>query len=104
MKRQHVMTVHHKLTQAFWWNSMPQNIVMLRENVHQALHTIFGQDTPIQRLRRLIEVDKTTLHPDVYKEIDKVLARYEWAMEIQIYDPRIFNSDKFLKQWKKSSQ
>lgn len=74
--------------------------MQLRENVHQAVHTIFQDATPIQRLRRMIDIDKSTLHPDVYAEINKVLSRIE-QIEMNAYDPRLFDSDLFLKRMKK---
>lgn len=48
----------------------------------------------------MIDIDKSTLHPDVYAEINKVLTRFE-ALEINVYDPRLFDSDLFLKRMKK---
>ena len=67
---------------------------MLSENVHRALHTVFANDTPIQRIRRSLEVDKTTMSPLVYQELSEVLRRFE-KIEIEIYKPEIFNPDKF---------
>lgn len=93
------LTAHHKLCQTWWGNSLPQNIVMLREKVHQAVHTVFQDDTPVQRIRRTIEADKLT-YPDVYDAVDNVLKRFEWVMnEVRVYDPRILDSDKFIKKY-----
>lgn len=101
MRYKSPITCHHKITQEYWGNSLPPNIVMLRENVHRAVHTIFGSQTPIQVIRSTLEMWASTLHPDVYAVLSNTLSRFEWAMEIKAYDPRLFNSDTFLKAQKK---
>lgn len=75
---------------------------MLRENTHQAIHTVFGDDTPIQRLRRSLEADKPALHPDIYTAINRTLQRFEGAMEVEVYEPDVIDKDTFLhKLWAK---
>lgn len=71
--------------------------MQLRQNVHRALHTLFQDDTPIQRLRRSLEADKTVLIPEVYSQISDILRRFE-RREIEVYEPDCFNSDEFLKK------
>lgn len=56
---------------------MPANLKSLRQNVHQSFHTLFADNTPVKQIRQILELNATTLHPDVYAEINKVLARYE---------------------------
>lgn len=97
MKYDHPITIHHRLPSAWGWNLRPNNAMKLRENVHRALHTLFEDDTPIQRLRRSLEADKTVLIPEVYKQISDILRRFE-RREIEIYEQDCFNSDKFLKK------
>ena len=99
MRYTHPLTIHHKITQAYWWNSLPNNIVEIRENVHRAIHTLFSEATPVKRIRQLIEADRLT-YPDVYEAIDRVLKRFEGTMEINAYDPRLLDSDKFLRKQK----
>lgn len=98
MKYNQIITVHHKLPESFWWNLRPNNTVNLRQNIHRSLHTIFENDTPIQRIRRLIEVDKTVMRPEVYQAINETLKRFEWLIEYQSYEPDCINIDKFMKQ------
>lgn len=92
------ITVHHKLPESFGWNLRPNNTIQLRQNVHRAVHQIFEDDTPIQRLRRLLEVDKTVMNPWVYLEISNVLRKFEWIIEYQSYEPDCFNVDQFMKR------
>lgn len=97
MRTKHPITIHHRIPETWWGNLQPNNALYLRENVHRALHTLFQDDTPIQRIRRSLEADKPVLHPDVYLEISRVLQRFE-KIEMNVYDPTCFNSDKFLKK------
>ena len=100
MHYKHAVTIHHKLSQSWWGNSLPQNLVNLRDNVHVALHTLMDDKTPIQQQRRLLELNKSVLHPDVYVALDSTLKKFEWVMEINAYNPLLFDSDKFLKKHK----
>jgi hypothetical protein len=69
---------------------------MLRENVHQSLHTVFQNATPIQRIRRTLEMDKTVLHPDIYTAISRTLQRFEGQMEVLSYEKACIDEDKFI--------
>lgn len=98
MKYHHPLTVHHLLPQAWGWNLRPNNTVRLKENVHRAVHTLFSDATPIQRLRTALEVDKTVLQPDVYQEINNILKRFEGLIEVDTYEIDCFNRDKFMRR------
>lgn len=98
MKHNQPITVHHKLPESFGGNLRPNNTISLRQNIHRSLHTIFENDTPIQRIRRLIEVDKTVMRPEVYQAINETLKRFEGLIEYQSYEPDCINIDKFMKQ------
>ena len=98
MKYSQPITIHHKLPESFGWNLRPNNTINLRENIHRSLHTIFQNDTPIQRLRRLLEVDKTVMRPEVYLALSDTLKKFEWIIEYQSYESDCINVDKFMKQ------
>lgn len=93
-----IVTSHHKLPQSYGWYWNPNNLVLLRDSVHRWIHSVFQDDTPIQRIRRLIEVDKTVMRPDVYQAINETLKRFEGLIEYQSYEPDCINIDKFMKQ------
>lgn len=98
MKHNNVITVHHILPHAWWGNLEKNNAMKLAENVHRAVHTVFQDDTPIQRQRRLLEWDKTALLPEVYLVLSNTLQRFEWIMEMWCYEPNCYNPDKFYKR------
>ena len=93
-----VMTSHHILPVVYWWYWKPNNLVLLRDSVHKWLHSVFQDNTPIQRIRRLIETDKTVMRPDVYQAINKTLRRFEGLVEYQSYEPDCFSIDTFMKR------
>lgn len=65
------------------------------------MHTIFQDDTPIQRQRRLLEADKSSMLPDVYLALSNTLKRFEWLIELEVYEPDCFNADKFFTRLKR---
>lgn len=91
-----IMTQHHILPESFWWLSKPNNLVMLRESIHRWIHSVFQDDTPIQRIRRLIETDKRVMRPDVYHTINNTLKQFEWLLEYKSYEQDCFNIDSFM--------
>ena len=98
MKHYQPITQHHILCQSFWGNSHTNNLVWLRENIHQAIHTIFQDDTPIMRLRRLLETDKRVMIPSVYLTISNTLKRFEWIVEPTSYEEWCIDIDRFYKR------
>ena len=99
MKHNSPITVHHRLPESWGWILRPNNSMRLKENVHRAVHTIFQDDTPIQRQRRMLEGDKPVMLPHVYKAISDTLSRFEWVMEYNHYEPDCFHLDKFMKHF-----
>lgn len=93
-----VVTQHHKLPQSFWGYGKPNNLILLRDSVHRWIHSVFQDDTPIQRIRRLIETDKTVMRPDVYQAINETLRRFEWIIEYESYEPDCFSIDTFMQR------
>ncbi len=98
MKHNNIITVHHRLPHAWWGNLEKNNAMKLAENVHRAVHTVFQDDTPIQRQRRLLEWDKTVLKPEIYQALSDTLAKFEWILEMECYETTCYNPDKFYKR------
>lgn len=98
MKYNQPITQHHIVCQAWGWRTVPNNIVWLRQNIHQAVHTVFQDDTPIQRLRRILESDKISLSPATYLAISNTLKRYEWVIELSAYEDGVVNVDQFYRR------
>ena len=97
------LTAHHRLPESFWWKWVPDNIVMLRENVHRAVHTVYQDDTPIKRIRRRLEEDKDVFLPEVYNVLNDVLTRFE-RRETEVYKRHTFDIDTFIKRLKRNGQ
>ena len=99
MKHHSPITIHHILPSSFGWHSRPNNLIHLKENVHRAVHTIFQDDTPIMRLRRMIETDKRVLNPEVYLAISNTIKQFEWIVEPQVYEKDCIDYDKFVTRY-----
>lgn len=93
-----IYTSHHLLTQDFGGLSRPNNLVLLRDSVHKWIHSVFSSDTPIQRIRRLIETDKTVMKPEVYQAINETLRKFEWIIEYSVYEEDCIDPDKFIRR------
>ena len=101
MKYHHPMTIHHRIPSSWGGNLRPNNAMNLKENYHRALHTIYQDDTPIQRIRRTLEADKSVMRPDIYLALSNTLKRFEWLIELEVYEPDCFNADKFFTRLKR---
>lgn len=91
------LTAHHLISASHWWHSYPENIRMLRENTHRALHCLLADRHPIQQLRYLLELNKSTLEPMVYFHLSDTLSMYE-RKPIEAYKRNLFNPDKFVRR------
>ena len=95
------LTRHHKLPVSFWGLGASRNIILLKENVHIAIHMIFQNDTPIQKLRKMLEADKSVLWPDVYMALSSVLQWFEGEEEYKHYDQHCIDVRRFILQLNK---
>jgi hypothetical protein len=98
MERHIPLTRHHLLPDCWGGTWHPNNIVNLREDIHRSFHQIFQADTPIQQLRRNLEVNKKTMRPEVYLAISDTLKRFEGIMEVEVYEPKSIYPDMFLQR------
>lgn len=92
------LTYHHKLCESWGWQRHPDNCSMLKLRVHEAIHTIFDDRTPLWRMQKCLIDDKSTYIPEAYELINGVLRKLE-SIQIEIYKPEIFNPDKFIKKY-----
>lgn len=99
MKHNHVLTCHHLLSQANWGTNKPNNLIMLRENFHRWIHSVFDAQTPIQQQRSLLELNKRVMSPDVYWALSNTLKQYEGLIELNCYEPWCIDEDKFIKRF-----
>lgn len=57
----HEIDTHHLLPRSKWWSNDPDNLLRTRVWVHSALHQVFANDTPIEQIKRLIQINSTCL-------------------------------------------
>lgn len=94
--KSHIKTCHHVLSVDFGWLSRPNNLVHLREKLHQWIHSVFDSKTPIQQMRAILELDKPVMNPEVYRTISNTLKRFEWIIEVEVYEPDCIDADRFI--------
>jgi len=76
--KDHKYSTHHKVCRSKWWTNAKDNLVRLKVVQHRALHTIFQDDTTVEKIKRILEMDLTTLQWDFVRDIERILDLYEW--------------------------
>lgn len=89
-----IYTRHHIIANAAWWTSNPSNIVLLRDSVHRWIHSVFWASTPVQQIRKLVELDRPVIKHHFYAELNRILNILE-REEYCVYEPDCFNLEKF---------
>lgn len=90
------MSRHHKLCQYHGGTWQPENIIKLNNHVHEAFHIVFGHETIVAELQHLINMNASAMNPELVADLRKVLYHYRGKKEIDAYNPRCVNPDKFL--------
>jgi len=88
------ITKHHLISRSNWWTDHPDNIRNLRENTHRALHQLLSDKTPVQQLRRMLELNRNVFVPHIYNRMSRLLYEIE-QNEISAYKKSLFNPNKF---------
>lgn len=80
-RRKNIITKHHIIpqskidkTKTSLHKNHPDNIVMLRENTHNALHILFENQTPKEQLETLFNINKTVLSRYVQEELIRLFC------------------------------
>lgn len=63
------MTKHHIVPKSKGGLNTQDNIVKLKRNVHQALHTVFHNQMFTEKLKTLAWMERAALSPDYISEI-----------------------------------
>jgi hypothetical protein len=71
-------STHHKCCRSKWWTNEKDNLVKLKVVHHRALHTIFQNDTTIEKIRRILQMDATVIQWDFKRDIERILDLYDW--------------------------
>jgi len=70
-------TWHHLLCKSRWWTNEPENLSEIKDTVHRSIHILFCNDTFPEQIRRLIEINQSTLQGDFIQDINRILDLYK---------------------------
>mgnify|MGYP007132408273 CR=1 FL=1 len=87
---------HHLIAQFHGWLWYPENIVRINNHVHQAFHVVFSHETPVEQFQHILDLNQRALSPAIIQEMQSVLDRYSWIMELNAYNPQCVNVSKFI--------
>ena len=75
------MTKHHLLPRSKEWIDNYDNILMLQESTHRALHKLFHNATPVEQMKKLVNLNAKILSAEFRYEINRLLEFWEdeWA-------------------------
>ena len=85
-KKDYKTSTHHILCKSRGGNNNTSNLIELRHNYHQAIHTLFENKMIAEQLIRTIDINKSALREDVRewlletltsKDIDDPYTRYK---------------------------
>ena len=69
---------HHKVPRSRWGTNENDNRESLRVTQHQALHTLFENQTTIEKIETILNMDETVLQGDFLRDIQPILDLYKW--------------------------
>jgi len=82
---------HHLLPRSMNWSNEPENIVVLKENTHRAIHTLFANKMIAEQLLTTVDISSKALREDVRQWLIETLTTeldpnnpYDWYKDIAI--------------------
>lgn len=70
------LTSHHLLAKSKGGSGIQENRKGLSESYHRAFHRVFENDTPIEQIIRILEINDTCLQWDFKQDIIRILNLY----------------------------
>lgn len=60
-----------------WWKSNEENLIVLRESKHRAIHTLFANKLIAEQLITTLDLSKQAMRPEVRERLLNVLTVHE---------------------------
>lgn len=64
---------HHILPTSIWWVNESENIIMIRQTTHRALHTVFGNGWPKEQQDQMLRINRKILADEIVNRIEELL-------------------------------
>lgn len=78
---------HHIIQRASNWSNHPDNLHTRDERLERAYHTVFDWVMlPVERIQKILNLDRAAYNPEVIKEIEKVVNQARW-IQLEAYNP-----------------
>jgi len=66
---------HHLCPTSRGGTNHPDNLLVMKRNIHEAIHKVFSNDLPVEQYARLVELNSTTHTKEFMQAICEVLSR-----------------------------
>lgn len=72
--------IHHLQNVCNNWKTVKENLKPINEEVHNAIHVLFGNQNPIEMMKRVFKLWKTAFNEDYIAEQYKLWKKYQWRI------------------------
>lgn len=76
-KKEENLSRHHICPRSRLWSNDKQNIILLKNNKHQALHTLFANQLIAQQLLTTIDISRKAMRPEVVERLIETLTAHD---------------------------
>jgi len=83
-------TKHHVIAKSRGGSYDKDNMFLVERIPHDHIHSLFGNNLPLEIIRSILSRYQRTLDPQVHREISETLRRFEFIMEA--YNKNCYNS------------
>ena len=77
MKKEKRYSHHHILPRSQWWTDNDENIVLLPETTHRAIHTLHSNRLIAEQLITTLDISKQAMRPEVVEWLVDTLTAHD---------------------------
>jgi hypothetical protein len=87
MKKEKRYSHHHILPRSQWGTNEDENIVLLPETQHRAIHTLYANRLIAEQLITTLDISKQAMRPEVVEWlVDTLTAHNPWDLDFWYKD------------------
>lgn len=90
------LTKHHRVPESRGGTRAPDNMLSIRDRKHQAFHVVFSNQTYVEQILSLTDMNGPALSADITHAIGRALREFRWANEIYAYKNGVLVPERFL--------
>lgn len=77
MKKEKKYSHHHILPRSQWGTNEDENIILLSETTHRAIHTLFANKLIAEQLITTLDISKQAMRPEVTQRLLDTLTAHD---------------------------